>query len=103
MHQFIYLLGTHPLVVSILAQCFVLYEAARAGEKGSLWQSVLLIVALVIVVASIQLRPPAKPNALADGVGTVAAVFFTLPAAIAFQKTRAQRPDKKDDGGEAAK
>ena len=98
MQQFAHILGTHALVVSLFAQCFVLYEAVRAKERGALWQSGLLILALLFATISIQLRPTSPPNALADGVGDVAAVLFILPAAIAFGKARAQRPDKKDAG-----
>jgi hypothetical protein len=102
MSLLIHLLGTHALVVSIVAQCFVLYEAIRSGKKGTRWQSGLLIFALLPVVVSIQLRPPSPPNALADGIGVLAAVIFVIPAAIAFRKARAQRPDKQDAAGSMA-
>ena len=95
-NTFIHALGTHPLVVSIIGQCFVLYETVRAKDKSAARQSEALIAALVLVVVTIQIRPPSPPDPWADGLGVVAAAMFILPVAGAFRKARRQRPDKGD-------
>ena len=94
LHSVLHAVGTHPLVVSIIGQCFVLYQALRAKDAGAITQSVALIGGLGLVVATIQLHPPSPPNRLADGLGVAAAVVFILPPALSFQKTRRQRKDK---------
>lgn len=101
LHSSVHWLGAHSLIVSIVAQCFVLYEAVRAREKGSLAQTITLIIALLLATISIELRPPTPPNPLADWMGVVAAALFVVPAVIAFRQTRAQRPDKQDNPGRA--
>ncbi len=92
--DFFHAVGTHTLVVSIIGQCFVLYQSVRAKEAGAIRQSAFLIIALGLVVAGIQLRPPAPPDALADGLGVLAAVLFVVPVIEGFKTARAQREDK---------
>ena len=90
-------IGTHSLVISIVGQCFVLYEVLRARDKGGLRQTGTLIVALLLATVSLQLRPPSPPNLWADSIGVAAGVLFIIPAAEAFRKTRAQRPEKQEN------
>ena len=94
LHTVLHAVGTHPLVVSMIGQCFVLYQAVRAKNAGGITQSVALIAGLGLVVATIQLRPPSPTNALADGLGTLAAAVFILPVVVSFRKARQQRKDK---------
>ena len=94
LHNAYHLLGTHSLVVSTFGQCFVLYQAVRAKDAGAIRQSATLILALILVVVSIELRPKSPPDTLADGLGVVAAVVFIVPVVEGFRKARQVREDK---------
>lgn len=90
----VHFLGTKPLTVSLVAQFVVLAVSLKIGDKSQLRQCILLIVALVAVIVSIDLRPPSPVILRADIVGTVAAVVFLYPAVEALLKLR-PKPQSK--------
>ncbi len=85
-----HLLGTKPLLISLVAQTVVLGVAVKQRDKDQVRECIVLLLALGLVVGSIGLRPPSPPNRLADILGAVAALCFVSPAVLAVIKMRAQ-------------
>ncbi len=84
-----HLLGTKPLLISLVAQLVVLGVAVKQRDKDQVRECIVLFLALGLVIGSIGLRPPAPPNRTADILGAVAAVLFVSPAVLAVIKMRA--------------
>ena len=81
-------LGTKPLVVSVVAQLVALGISVKKGEKSRVREHLILIVALVLIIVSLTLRPPAPVNLLADGLGCLAAVLLSEPAVYGLRRLR---------------
>ncbi len=88
-------LGTKPLVVSLAAQSVVLGIALKTGDKPQVRQCSILLVALVLVIVSIGLRPPGPVSFKADVLGALAAVLFLDPGVRALLKLRKKTQPQK--------
>lgn len=95
MLHIVHLLGSYPLAVGFVAQIMVLLASRKDNDKKAVIQSLILMGALGLILASVLLRPKSPPHPAADAIACVGALFLLTPGIEALLKLR-QYDEKKD-------
>ncbi len=98
MSSIIHHIGSYSLLIGFCSQFVVLYGAVRNGEKPTIIQAILLILALGSASLALSLRPHSPPQLIPDLLGCFAALLLFAPAVEAVRKMTVQkRKDEKED------
>ncbi len=82
--------GSYPLLFTLSAQFFVLFQAWKSKDTLMIIQAICLIGANGLASAALPQRPHLSPQRVPDVMGTVAALFLLTPAVIALIKLKSQ-------------
>ena len=97
--QLVHFVGSFPLAIGFAAQIIVLLASIKDKDKKAILQSLILMGALALILASVLLRPKSPPNLTADWVASAGALFLLTPGVEALLKLR--RYDEQKSAGEA--
>ena len=81
-------IGTKPLTFSMLALVCVLAVARLKQDAVKVAETLTLLVARVLIIVSLSLRPPSPVDLVPDVLGTIAAVLLLVPAVKALGSLR---------------
>ena len=89
MTSFLHAIGSYPLLFTLSAQFFVLFQAWKSKDMMMV-QAVSLIGANGLASVALAQRPHSPPQRVPDALGSVAAVFLLTPAVVALIKLHSQ-------------
>jgi len=92
--HFLHPVGSYPLLFTLTAQLFVLFQAWKSKDKLMLIQAICLIGGNGLASAALAQRPPSPPQFIPDVMGSGAALLLLAPAIIALIKLRSQKQER---------
>lgn len=88
MLNLLHTIGSFSLLIGFGSQFVVLYGAVKSGDKPSIVQAILLILALGSASLALAMRPHSPPQLIPDLLGCFAALLLFAPAVEAVRKLR---------------